>query len=86
VLQQALLNHLRRREIKRYVVTMITQVLVRGDDPAFQHPSKPIGPFLSKSKRKNGGTGWAEDHRGLGPGLAAPGALAQARARRAAAS
>ena len=29
---KALLNHLRRREMKRYVVTMITQVLVEGDD------------------------------------------------------
>ena len=50
VLQQALLNHLRRREIKRYVVTMITQVLVEPDDPAFQNPSKPIGPFLTKEQ------------------------------------
>jgi carbamate kinase len=50
VLQQALLNHLRRREIKRYVVTMITQVLVEADDPAFQNPSKPIGPFLTKEQ------------------------------------
>ncbi len=50
VLQQALLNHLRRREIKRYVVTMITQVLVEGDDPALQNPSKPIGPFLTKEE------------------------------------
>ena len=50
VLQQALLNHLRRREIKRYVVTMITQVLVERDDPAFQNPSKPIGPFLTKEQ------------------------------------
>jgi carbamate kinase len=50
VLQQALLNHLRRREIKRYVVTMITQVLVERDDPAFQNPSKPIGPFLTKAQ------------------------------------
>lgn len=50
VLQQALLNHLRRREIKRYVVTMITQVLVEREDPAFQRPSKPIGPFLSQAE------------------------------------
>jgi len=50
VLQQALLNHLRRRQIKRYVVTMITQVLVDRDDPAFQEPSKPIGPFLTKEQ------------------------------------
>jgi carbamate kinase len=50
VLQQALLNHLRRREIKRYVVTMITQVIVERDDPAFQDPSKPIGPFLTQQQ------------------------------------
>ena len=50
ILQQALLNYLRRREIRRYVVTMITQVLVDRDDPAFQNPSKPIGPFLTKEE------------------------------------
>jgi len=50
VLQQALLNHLRRRDTKRYVVTMITQVLVERDDPAFQDLSKPIGPFLTKEQ------------------------------------
>ena len=50
VLQQALLNHLRGRQIKRYVVTMITQVLVERDDPAFQNPSKPIGPFLTREQ------------------------------------
>jgi carbamate kinase len=27
------------------VVSLITQVLVAADDPAFQHPTKPIGPF-----------------------------------------
>lgn len=50
VLQQALLNHLRRRKIQRYVVTMITQVIVERDDPAFLDPSKPIGPFLTKAE------------------------------------
>ncbi len=45
ILQQALLNALRRKRIDRSVVTMITQVLVRRSDPAFQKPSKPIGPF-----------------------------------------
>ena len=49
-LQQALLNQLRRRNIHRYVVTVITQVLVEKDDPAFQKPTKPIGPFLSKEE------------------------------------
>ena len=50
VLQQALLNHLRRRQIQRYVVTMITQVIVERDDPAFKEPTKPIGPFLTKDR------------------------------------
>jgi carbamate kinase len=50
VMQQALLNHLRHRQITRYVVTMITQVLVEADDPAFQNLSKPIGPFLTKAQ------------------------------------
>jgi carbamate kinase len=60
VLQQALLNHLRRREIKRYVVTMITQVLVERDDPAFLSPSKPIGPFLTQvqAEERRDRLGW----------------------------
>jgi len=60
VLQQALLNHLRRRQIKRYVVTMITQVLVERDDPAFQNPSKPIGPFLTReqAEQRRDRLGW----------------------------
>jgi carbamate kinase len=50
VMQQALLNLLRRRQIKRYVVTMVTQVLVDKDDPAFQAPTKPIGPFMTREE------------------------------------
>ena len=48
ILQQALLNHLRHNDIKRYVVTMITQVVVDSKDPAFSKPTKPIGPFFNK--------------------------------------
>jgi len=49
ILQQALLNELRRRDIRRYVVTMVTQVLVDEDDPAFENPSKPIGHFMTRA-------------------------------------
>jgi carbamate kinase len=45
-LQQELLNSLRRRGRQRYVVTVVTQVVVDPDDPAFQTPTKPVGPFL----------------------------------------
>ena len=46
-LQQAFLNHLKRKDIYRYVVTVITQVIVDRDDPAFRGPNKPIGTFLN---------------------------------------
>ena len=49
-LQQTLLNHLKRRDTYRYVVTVITQVIVERDDPAFQNPSKPIGTFMTREQ------------------------------------
>jgi carbamate kinase len=60
ILQQALLNELRKREMKRYVVTVVTQVVVDEADPAFQDPSKPIGPFLSRAEaeRRRSELGW----------------------------
>lgn len=48
-LQRALLNELRLRNIRRYVVTVVTQVLVDQRDPAFVKPTKPVGPFLDKA-------------------------------------
>ncbi len=50
ILQNALLNQLRKRSIKRYVLTVVTQVQVDQDDPAFDNPTKPIGPFLTKEE------------------------------------
>ncbi|MEW6742144.1 MAG: carbamate kinase [Planctomycetota bacterium] len=50
VLQQALLNELRERKIRRYVVAVICQVLVDRNDPSFHEPSKPIGRFLTKEE------------------------------------
>ncbi|MBU4212533.1 MAG: carbamate kinase [Kiritimatiellae bacterium] len=49
-LQQTFLNHLKRHDIYRYVATLITQVIVERDDPAFQNPSKPIGTFMTKEQ------------------------------------
>jgi len=53
ILQQAMLNELRKRKIKRYVVTVVSQVIVDSDDPAFKEPTKPIGPFLTQEKAEN---------------------------------
>lgn len=47
MLQQALDNSLRRLGINRTIVTVVTQVRVNPDDPAFDTPSKPIGGFMS---------------------------------------
>ena len=52
LLQQAFLNQLRKKQIKRYVVTVITQVIVDPNDPAFARPSKPIGMFYDEEKAK----------------------------------
>jgi carbamate kinase len=46
--QNALGNALRARGIAMPVVTVVTQTVVRSDDPAFAHPDKPIGSFLSE--------------------------------------
>jgi carbamate kinase len=65
ILQQSLLNELRKRQVRRYVVTVVTQVVVDEDDPAFASPSKPIGPFLhvEEAKRREEQRDWkvAED-------------------------
>ena len=34
------------------VVTIVTQMVVEKDDPAFQNPTKPIGPFYSEEEAK----------------------------------
>jgi carbamate kinase len=60
ILQQALLNELRKRQSKRYVVTVVTQVVVDEADPAFHEPSKPIGPFLTReeAEKRRDTLGW----------------------------
>lgn len=47
MIQQCLSNALKRANIDRSVVTLITQVLVDENDPSFAKPTKPIGPYYS---------------------------------------
>ncbi len=49
-LTRALGNELRRQGVPRKCVAVVTQVLVDRDDPAFQRPDKPIGPFLTREQ------------------------------------
>jgi carbamate kinase len=60
-LQQALQNELYHRGIKKRVATIITQVLVNQNDPAFQNPSKPIGSFMEQAEatRRKNEMGWS---------------------------
>ncbi len=50
MIQQALRNELKSRGIDKYVVTVISRVIVDKHDLAFQNPTKPIGPFYSKDE------------------------------------
>jgi carbamate kinase len=51
-LQQNLGHDFRRLRIDRQAVTVVTQVEVDPDDPAFAHPSKPIGSFMDEAQAK----------------------------------
>jgi len=51
IIQQSLRDELAVLESKRAVATIITQVVVDQSDPAFKHPSKPIGPFYTKQQK-----------------------------------
>ncbi|MBM4159128.1 MAG: carbamate kinase [Ignavibacteria bacterium] len=48
VLQKAIQNCLNRNEIKKSILTVLTQVLVDKSDSGFSNPTKPIGPFYDK--------------------------------------
>jgi carbamate kinase len=50
MIQQCLYNEFKRRGIRKQAATVVTQVLVDQKDPAFQNPTKPIGPFYDKEK------------------------------------
>lgn len=53
IIQQSLRDELSKRGTKKAVATIVTQVIVEQSDPAFKHPSKPIGPFYTKEQRDN---------------------------------
>ena len=49
-LQNSIQNELAARGIHKSVATVVTQVLVDPNDPAFSHPTKPIGAFYTKAQ------------------------------------
>jgi carbamate kinase len=60
-LQQNLQNDFERLGIGKDAVTVVTQVEVAADDPAFEHPSKPIGSFMDEetARRREEQDGWS---------------------------
>ena len=60
ILQTTLRSVLQGRNIDISVAALITHVLVDCQDPAFQHPTKPIGPFYTEesAREKSAELGW----------------------------
>jgi len=50
MIQQTLINHFQKMNVKKSVATIVTQVEVNPKDKAFQNPTKPVGPFYDKKK------------------------------------
>ncbi|MBP1672790.1 MAG: arcC [Bacteroidetes bacterium] len=56
--------------IRKHVITLVTQVVVDENDPAFQKPTKPVGPYYTKEQADHfaaeTGAKFAEDPKGNG--------------------
>jgi len=48
MLEKAIINELRKNSLDKEAITLITQVVVDKEDPAFENPTKPVGPFYLK--------------------------------------
>lgn len=53
MIERMLINVLKENNIKKNVVTIVTQVVVNKDDPAFQNPEKRIGKIYTKTEADN---------------------------------
>lgn len=50
IIEQQLRNVLKAKDLERDIITIITQVLVDKEDPAFTNPTKPVGPYYTKEE------------------------------------
>lgn len=70
VIEQQMRNVLMANDMDRDIITIITQVLVNKDDPAFEKPVKPIGPFYTREEAdrisSESNSIFAKDPRGRG--------------------
>jgi len=60
MIQQTLANRLRAAGLKHNITTVVTQVIVDENDPAFKKPTKPVGPFyrLNEAQQLRRDRGW----------------------------
>ena len=71
IIEQQFKNLLNQHKLNRQIVSIITQVIVDKNDPAFQNPTKPVGPYYSEEEMhilqgKNPTHAFAEDPKGKG--------------------
>ena len=52
MLEKSLINELRRQSLDKEVASIVSQVVVDKDDPAFEHPTKPVGPFYTEERAR----------------------------------
>ncbi len=52
MLEKSLINELRRQSLDKEVASVVSQVVVDRDDPAFQNPTKPVGPFYTEERAR----------------------------------
>ncbi len=50
MIEQQMRNVLAEHGIEKNIVTLVTQVVVDKNDPAFENPAKPVGPFYTKEE------------------------------------
>lgn len=70
VIEQQLRNVMMANDLDRDIISIITQVLVDKNDPAFDHPTKPVGPYYTQEEAEKitaeNGSIFAADPRGRG--------------------
>ncbi|MFH1118723.1 MAG: carbamate kinase [Bacteroidota bacterium] len=70
VIEQQLRNVMKANDLDRDIISIITQVLVDKNDPAFSNPTKPVGPYYTKEESERisaeAGAKFAADPRGRG--------------------
>lgn len=70
MIEQQMRNVLYKEDLERDIITIVTQVLVDKDDPAFKNPTKPIGPYYTLEEANKialeNGSVFKEDPRGRG--------------------